>query len=183
MTAGGVSLEEAQADLCRMISDGVIGLRGQLDRHAHRPLVSSSVVSDAQLEIPIKLEPGDFDWQESRPTAPWFLREFEKYHNGPWHFKRIELSRENVTSILLRGGDAAVATGSPGRIEAPRRRERKKSKRVIAENAIREIWPEGPPPREKVSDGDLIDRVSKHMKRTGASTVSPDTILRAAGRK
>lgn len=183
MTARGVSPEEAQADLCHAISDGVIQLRVQLKGHAHRPQTSSAWVSASQLEIPIKLKPGDFDWQESRPTAAWRLREFERHQSGCWHLKRIELSRKDVTTKLLQGGDATAVTTSPGPIEGPRRRERKKSKRVIAENAIREIWPEGPPPREKVSDGDLIDRVSKHMKRTGASTVSPDTILRAAGRK
>jgi len=178
VTARGVSRKQAQADLCHVISDGEIRLRGHLDRHAQRGQTSRVVVSSHQLEIPTNLEPGGFDWQESRPTAPWFLRELERHHFGPWYLKRIELSRDDVTAILVQGNGAAAAIRP-----APRSRERAKSKRVIAENAIREVWFEGPPPREKVSNCDLVDRVSKHMKRAGASTVSPDTILRAAGRK
>jgi hypothetical protein len=45
MADRGASREQAQADLCHAISDGLIRLRAQLDRHAHRPQKSSSVVS------------------------------------------------------------------------------------------------------------------------------------------
>jgi hypothetical protein len=57
MTSRGGSREQAQADLCHAISDGQIGLRGQLDRHDLRPQTSSSIVSAPQLEIPISLKP------------------------------------------------------------------------------------------------------------------------------
>ena len=182
-TSRRASREQAQTDLCHAISDGQIRLRCQLDKHADRPQTSTSMASASQFEIPIKLEPGDFDWQESRPIAPWRLREFDRHQSGRWHLKRIELSRKDVTTKLLQGGNAAAATASPGPIEGPARRERKKSSRVIAESAIHELWPEGPPPREKVSNGDLVARVSKQMNQTGVTNVSPDTILRAAGRR
>jgi hypothetical protein len=93
-----------------------------------------------KLEIPIKLDPGDFDWQESRPTAPWWLREFAL--SGPWYLKHIELSRGDITTILLQGCDAPPAKVSSEPMGPPRKRERNKSQRVIAENAIRGIWPE-----------------------------------------
>ncbi len=183
MKSRGASREQAQADLCHAISDGQFRLRAQLDRHAGGSQKSSSVVYETELEIPIKLNPGDLDWQKSRPTAPWRLRKLERHHSGLWYLKHFELSREDICTILLQGCDAVAANISTEPIGPPRKTERKKSSRVIAENAIREIYPDGPPPREKVSGVDLVARVSKHMKETGASIVSADTILRAAGRK
>jgi hypothetical protein len=182
MTCRGGSHEQARADLCHAILDRLIRLRCQLDRHAHRPQTSSSVVSGEQFDIPTKLKSDDFDWKESRPTGPWWLREFERHQCGPWYLKRIELSREDVSTILLQRGDAAPATVSSGPIEAPRRRERRKSKRVAAETAIREVYG-GIPPREKVFDRHLIAKVGEQMRRNGTPAVSDDTILRAAGRK
>jgi hypothetical protein len=183
MALHGASSEQAQADLCHAISDGLIRLRAQLDRHANGLQRSSSVVSATELEIPIKLDPGDFDWQKSRPTAPWRLREFKRHHPGLWYLEHIKLSREDIIAILLQGCDAVPANVSSEPTGPPLKRERKKPKQVIAENAIHEIYPEDPPPREKVSNVDLVARVSKQLKQTGASIVSPDTILRAAGRK
>jgi hypothetical protein len=183
ITSGGASREQAQADLCHAISDGQIRLRCQLDKHADRPQTSTSVVSASQFEIPTKLEPGDFDWQESRPIAPWPLREFDRHQPGRWCLKWIKLSRVDVTTILLQRSDAAPPNVGSEPIGPPRKLERQKSSRVIAESAIHELWPEGPPPREKVSNVDLVARVSKQMKQTGVTNVSPDTILRAAGRR
>ena len=183
ITFRGASREQAQADLCHAISDGRIQLRCQLKEHAHRPQTSTSVVSASQFEIPTKLEPGDFDWQESRPIAPWPLREFDRHQPGRWCLKWIKLSRVDVTTILLQRSDAAPPNVGSEPIGPPRKLERQKSSRVIAESAIHELWPEGPPPREKVSNGDLVARVSKQMNQTGVTTVSPDTILRAAGRR
>jgi hypothetical protein len=182
MTSRGGSREQLQADLCRAISDGVMEIRVQLDRHAHRPQTSSSVVSATKFEIPTDLEPSDLDWQESRPTAPWWLRELERHQSGQWHLKRIEVSREDVTKIFLQGGDAAPATVSAGPIGAPRRRERRRSKQVAAENALREVYG-GIPSREQVFDRHLIASVGEQMRRNGIPAVSDDTILRAAGRR
>jgi hypothetical protein len=183
ITSGGASREQAQSDLCHAISDGQIRLRCQLDKHADRPQVSASVVSASQFEIPTKLEPGDFDWQESRPIKPWLLREFERHQPGRWYLKWIQLSRADITTIFLQRSDAAPPNVGSESIGPPRKRARQKASRVIAESAIRELWPEGPPSREKVSNGDLVARVSKQMKETGVTNVSPDTILRAAGRR
>ena len=183
ITSRGASREQAQADLCHAISDGRIQLRCQLKEHAHRPQTSTSVVADSQFEIPIKLEPGDFDWQESRPIAPWWLREFDRHQSGRWYLKWIKLSWVDITTILLQRSDAAPPNVGSEPIGPPRKRDRQKSSRVIAESAIHQLWPDGLPPREEVSNGDLVARVSKQMNQTGVTTVSPDTILRAAGRR
>ena len=183
MISRGASREQAQTDLSHAISDGLIRLRGQLDRHANRPQTSSAVAFTPELEIPVKLEPGDLDWEESRPTAPWRLSEFDRHHPGLWYLKRIEASRVDITTILLQRLDAAPPNVGSDAIGPPRKRERQKSSRVIAESAICELWPEGPPSRETVSNGDLVARVGRQMSQTGVTNVSPDTILRAAGRR
>jgi hypothetical protein len=60
---------------------------------------------------------------------------------------------------LLQRSDAAPANVGSQSVGPPRNRERQRSGRAIAEHAISQIWLEAPPPRENVSNGDLVARV------------------------
>ncbi|MGY8682389.1 hypothetical protein Q2941_32125 [Bradyrhizobium sp. UFLA05-153] len=178
LVKAGCSHKQAQSDICGAVSDGDIRIRAKLGKHAIRPIKSTEVISGNQLEIPTDLKLGDFDWENSRPAKPWFVRNHPRYHHGPWHLEQIELSNTDVTAKLL---SSAGPTASP--TVRPAKRHRGRPQREAAEIAIKTLWPDGvPPPRELPNDR-LVDRVITWLKQYGLPMSGRDTILRAAGRR
>lgn len=182
MKASGCTQEQAQWDICRALADGAIGFRVNLAKHAIRPPRSSVLVYGHQLELPTSLTPKDIDWEDSRPTKPWHVRDLPRHHHGPWYLERIELSKADVTAKLLADLALTADPSAPETDKRPKRKQREPTQLKSADDAIRNLWKDIPP--QRVLPNDLLDRdVNEWLKQHGRREVSRDTILRAAGRR
>jgi hypothetical protein len=101
MPPTGLAKDEAQNDLCQAIADRAVNIRVKLQKHATNGMRSSDVLEGKDLEIPTTLKPEDFDWEQSRPLKPWFVRRGAYSLPGYWHLEKIELCRADVTNALL----------------------------------------------------------------------------------
>jgi hypothetical protein len=110
MMAAGLSKDGAQNDICRAINDGVINIQVTLRKHATKPMYSSEVLEGKLFQIPTPLRPEDFDWDQSRPVNPWFVRRETYSLPGYWHVEKIELCVTDVMNALC----AAARPGGPG---------------------------------------------------------------------
>jgi hypothetical protein len=170
--ATGVSEEQAKTDLCRAIADRKIAVRVRIagtDRD----------YSGGNVSVPRHLRPGDLDWIQSRPFAQWPIgpRPGQHYYwdwnNHPLDL--IELSTRDVMDVLCNGNNAQ------DRPQRPREKSRPAMKR--AQDAIQELYPTGVPDQATEPNKILCGKVSERLKESELSSVSDDTILRAAGRR
>jgi hypothetical protein len=100
MAAAGLSKDEAQQIICRAIADRNVNIRGQLNKHATKPMRASNVLEGRNFEIPTTLNPEDLDWEQSRPVKPWVVLRGAFDPAGYWDLKRIELSQADVTNTF-----------------------------------------------------------------------------------
>jgi hypothetical protein len=77
----------------------------------------------------------------------------------------------------------AIAASVTGGGNAPQRRQRKQPARERAQRTLVERFPNGVPDQASVSDAKLVRAVQHQIEKSGQRSVSPDTILRAAGRR
>ncbi len=122
MKSTDLSRGQAETDICGAISDRAIGVRAKLAKHAVRPLKSQAVVDGDDLRIPTQLKPHDLDWQQSRPTNPWLIRDLPPLHHGPWHLDWLELFTADVTRELLPYEKSSLAAGSKAQIKTTRKK-------------------------------------------------------------
>lgn len=179
----GCSQDQARSAICQAISDGVIKVRGKLARHDIRSLKSTYVVCGNHLEIPTGLKPDDFDWLNSRPVKPWFLRNIQGLHHGPWHLAYIELFGPDREKHLLSNIEPTVGPTAPQSEKQPKRKRRENPKLKVAKIANDALWPNGPPPTHELPNALLDRHVNTWLKENGLPEVSRDTVLRAAGRR
>jgi len=179
--ASGWSQHQARWDICRAVSDGVIGIHAVLKRHATSGQRSNSVVGADHLEIP-NLKPEDFDWEQSRPMKPWRLRELARHHPGLWHMERIELSRSDATAELLSNLKPRALSPSASD-KQPMPKSRQTPKLDSAKIAVKTLWPDGPPPPHELPNTLLDRQVNSWLKQNRMVEVSQETVLRAAGRR
>ena len=182
METTGLSKEAAQTNICRAISDGAIKVRAALGTHSTRPMRASNTnLEGGDFQIPTRLKPEDFDWQQSRPLKPWCVRREAFRVSGYWNLKWIELSRADVTSVLCTvptaGRSSADAEAKTGR------RTRRRPNRERAQLAILAVYPDGVPSPIVEPNAMLCRRVGDWLKDNHLPDVSDDTILRAAGRR
>jgi hypothetical protein len=111
MATCGLSKDEAQTDICRAIADGVIKIRGKLERHTTRhSRASNTVLEGEDFHIPTGIEPKDLDWERSRPVKPWMVRRGAFEPSGSWDLAWIKLSRTDVTNILCAAKERGEST-------------------------------------------------------------------------
>jgi hypothetical protein len=177
--SAGISREQAEADLCRALSDGVIEIRARLKKHASGLQLSRDEVNGSYLHIPSQLKSSDFDWRQSRPTAYWELIGLKRHLDGYWQLEWIEVAQTDVTRNLL-SPEASAAQAGP---KAPSKEKKKRATpRLDAANqALAELYKDGIPAYE-VND-QLVRRVIKHVKEKYKLVVSRETVLRAADRR
>jgi hypothetical protein len=177
--SNAVAREDAQTGLTRAISDGAIRIRARLARHSGGQ-TSSVTVTGNELEIPRALSAGDFDWNKSRPVKAWLVHSVDDRHKqGYWWLIDFEVFRSDIELKLLQS--RAGASGPPAK--SLLRKKRQSPAAVAAETAIDSLYPNGVSAQHELSNKNLVIAVEKEMKRAGLRTVSPDSILRAAGRK
>jgi hypothetical protein len=174
----GISREQAEADLCRALSEGVIEIRARLQKHASGLQRSRDEVNGSYLHIPSQLKPSDFDWQQSRPTAYWELSGLKRHLDGYWQLEWIEVAKIDVTRNLL-STEASAAQSGP---KAPSKEKKKRAtpKLDAAKQALAELYKHGISAYEL--NDQLVGRVIKHVKEKYKLDISRDTVLRAADR-
>ena len=67
--ATGVGDTEARTDLCRAVADRKI--RVQVTIAASEGRLADAVFSGQRVLVPARLNPNDFDWEQSHPHRPW----------------------------------------------------------------------------------------------------------------
>ena len=67
--ATGVGDTEARTDLCRAVADKKI--RVQVTIAASEGRLADAVFSGQRVLVPARLNPNDFDWEQSHPHRPW----------------------------------------------------------------------------------------------------------------
>jgi hypothetical protein len=104
LMASGLSMSEAETDICRALRERKIRFRHALERVTFRghtvdpELFRRMTFKDRnrfRLCVPTDLAPGDMDWENSRALRPWQLG--EGYFA---HIARIELSRTDLEKVF-----------------------------------------------------------------------------------
>jgi hypothetical protein len=90
------------------------------------------------------------------------------------------VSREDLIFVLNQ--IAPTHAAKPDLIE-PERRERARPDRENAEMVLKMLYPDGVPSQREVKNPKLIAAVERKLRDEKLPPVSPDTILRAAGRR
>jgi hypothetical protein len=75
--ARGIDGDEAKATICEALAARKIEIRGWLERADESP------ASIQDIDVPRVLEPGDFNWEESRPHGRQGFWYFRQYHDLP----------------------------------------------------------------------------------------------------
>jgi hypothetical protein len=183
--SAGFTESDAKQLICNGIADQIIeiqiGLREHITLHT---TAHGRRLSGADIDIPVRLKPSDFDFENSRPKKPWPIpRDKNRYLVGYWAIDWIELSRADVTNLiaLASSHEKRFAKGSDEK--SPHRRRKTQTSREAARRAIAALFPDGVPDQVTVPNAILCHRVGAKMKELELPNVSEDTILRAARRR
>ena len=181
MTATGVSVQQAQAEICHALSDGAVRYRAQLRWHSTKHMTSQSVLEAAAFETPSTIKPDEIDWDRSRPRIPWWVKRGQYVLHGSWELDWIEAFAGDVTSVLC----SAQAHGGRSKWGANAKQSRTKAKPALerTQRAIQQMYPDGVPDQATLPNTVLCRRVSQKLKESKLDPVSDDTILRAASRR
>jgi hypothetical protein len=177
LEAAGLPTEEAQSDICRAMADRAINFRGRLKKQANGPMRSNDILEGSEFELAATIKPEDLDWERSRPIKPLPVRRPHPYH-GFWELEWIELF---VPDIIERFGGAQQRGKASRSIKPAAAKGQPTFDR--AKRAITELWPDGPPEQAVLPNKKLVGLVEEKLKELGLPRGSPDTILRAAGRR
>jgi hypothetical protein len=114
---------DAKADLCNAVADKKIAIRILVADSD--PDVGSKTLAGAQVEIPPRLGPKEFDWARSRPVRPWRTgpTSVVEHYDPTWSWKPreialIELATADIASVLCGGGRSSPAEFMPSPGEA-----------------------------------------------------------------
>jgi hypothetical protein len=176
MTLTGLSQEQARIDICYALADAVISFQAQLKKQANGPMRSKEVLDGAEFERLTAVKPEDFDWEQSRPIKPLWRK--RPPCSGLWEVAWIELSIPDITRFF---SDLRKRGGAAGSVKPTMTKGQPAFDR--AKRAIDEFWSDGPPEPTILSNKQLVGLVQEKLKEQGLPPVSPDTILRAAGRR
>ena len=182
MSAAKLSKIEAQATIGQAIADGAVKIRVKLREHTTKRMRdSTAVLKGEQLDIPIRINAEDLDWEGSRPVGAWTVRRATYPIPGPWLLESIELLRSDVTLFLCPAGTQGKSAQHASSKAGTKGKSRPSFDRARA--AINEVYPEGVPGQAAEPNGILCWRVGQQLMKMGLPRVSDDTILRAAGRR
>jgi hypothetical protein len=180
----GVAEQQAKADICHAVADGKIRIRVVM--HKTAPDVGGQTLEGRNVGVPLRLDPADFDWANSRPFAPWdtgpnFRNPAERYFAlWPWKPRAvalIELSVADLTDVLCRDEPSGQSEVVARQIEVATFQsdgtKPKTSRRGPAPNTV---------DRYGASDRALFDDLERIMRDTSASLRAAATQLADAGR-
>lgn len=183
MEGEAASQAEAQTNLCQAIKDKTVRVRAKLGLHADGiRTMADTILEGEEFSIPPDLRPEDINWDSSRPLKPWPVPRGERAPRGFWHLEWIEVFAADVTKVfgLATTEDSAPA---PKTMRKPARAWRTRPAYDAALRAIQATCPNGVPDQTELPNPILYKRVETWLKRNRLGPVSPETILRAAGRR
>jgi hypothetical protein len=96
----GLPKAEVQRAICQAIADGAVRIQGKLKRHTTRSMTSKAILGGEAFQVPVTIEPDNFDWENSRPLKPWFVGRGTFAPSGSWELQWIEVCRADVTDVL-----------------------------------------------------------------------------------
>jgi len=179
--ATGCSKEEAQADICRAVADGVIQFQARLKQHATRHMTSKAELEGTAFDRLTTIKPDNLDWEQSRPLKPWLVKSGAHRLPGFWKLDWVELSRTDIERIFgdppTRGDSKLPSSGGRQRVSKSGP-SLERAKRVIGE-----LYPRLPPDQATLPNKHFCSHVRAKLKELKLPDVSDDTILRAAGRR
>ena len=110
--ATGITDYEAQTDLCRAVADRKIDVRVRVAESDQ--LMPSQVFSTdvGTVDVPLHLNPGDFDWVRSRPLQQWSIGPLWVGGWGKCPIDLLELSTAAVIEILCGGKNEEVPSAA-----------------------------------------------------------------------
>jgi hypothetical protein len=125
---------------------------------------------------------------EADLNAVGYRREYgaaTKGEYGPVIWTGLCFDRKQLVAAFVTGGGSWPPTHAPPpRPTQPRERTpRKQPLRERARRALDELYPDGVPDQITKSNAELVSAVNAHLTAKREKGLSPDTILRAAGRK
>jgi hypothetical protein len=154
MTAGDMETE-ARRGLCQAISDGTLAIRVYPGKNVRTLMNASGTVLDGKdVEIPTRLCPDDFDWNNSRPLQPWAVRRdrSRQLSSGGcyWHIDCVEVSKSDLLRLFCepQAQNSTCVRGAGGPAKEPavvplgRRRGRNPIRLERPKEAMRKEIPE-----------------------------------------
>jgi hypothetical protein len=195
LRARGASQADAGAAVCLALRDRNFTQRYELDKVTYArtgatldPLHVAALEFregvKLRLSVPFNLTPDELDWDNSRPKGPWPY--------GPWqhqllaHIAKIWILRAAFDRTFPLKTDTplpaeATAPCKPGGEPLPpgTGRDQRKRGRLLVD----ELWPNGVPSKNELSNSNLVAALKERAKRKGWDVGDRDTILRAAGRR
>jgi hypothetical protein len=104
---------------------------------------------------------------------------------GPVIWTGLCFDRKQFVAASVTGGGNGPPTHTPAArpTQARERTPRRRPLRERARRALDELYPNGVPDQINESDAELVSAVNAQIKKRRQKGVSPDTILRAAGRR
>lgn len=111
---------------------------------------------------------------------PWVVPRGSYGLPGHWNLEWIELSRTNLAAVFCPAKEDARVQPASSRQNAKGRSSPalERTKRVI-----QRLYPAGVPEQADQPNAILCRYVGEELKKQGLTSVSDDTILRAAGRR
>jgi len=187
IVGAGIAEDVAKRAICDAIADKAIEIQLTLLKHTTRFLTAHDTLCGADVDIPTSLNPEEMDFENSRPKNPWGVKRERIPHLwGYWDINWIEVSRADVTRLLIPAGQGHEATATKGLQErSPRPHQKRQTSRDRACLAITELYPNPNdiPDQAAEPNATLCKRVAAKLKEMRLPHVSDDTILRAAGRR
>jgi hypothetical protein len=181
----GFTESDAKQFICNGIADRAIEIQLGLGQHIKRYMSAHGKrLSGADIDIPARLNPPDFDFENSRPKKPWPIpREKNRNLVGYWVIDWIELSREDIINLINLAGGHEQPSAKVFDEKPTHHRRKTQTAREGARRAIRALFPADLPDQVTEPNAKFCKRVGAKMKELGLTNVSDDSILRAAGRR
>jgi hypothetical protein len=99
----GIPEDEAKQAICDGIADGTVEIRLTVREHKTKPITApDKVLTRDDVDIPPHIQFHEMDFETSRPFRPWSVkRERISYLGGYWDIEWIEISRADITKLML----------------------------------------------------------------------------------
>jgi hypothetical protein len=116
LTAIGIDEAQSKRNICRAIADHRIKIRLCVARkkgiNSFGKRSAFAAPRSDEIEIPKKLEPNDFDWQQSRPLKPWQVA-------GKSQSARAGSRQIEWIEVLVESGDEATVCFDSTNVKVP----------------------------------------------------------------
>jgi hypothetical protein len=168
----GADISDKREAILLLIRDRLI-VDGGLNERQFRFLGAKPDISEASWLAGIEVDA--LDWQQSWLLAPSVVHENEN----------LLLADSRQWLLVEIAAECLQLFGAPIRVATGKRKKKTPVQRQAAKEALSNLYPSGVPSTSEVPNKDLVRQVTEYWKRQSPDrqSVSPDSILRAAGRR